>query len=553
MTVSAEKFVSLGRILERSHIWDFIEETARFYESRLVLTDEHGSWLRSTAARGPVARDGATTEGRIEVFGRAVGSVVTAPLRPEDEAAAVALAKHVARLLADLAEREYELNDLSQEILDSYEEVNLFYDMAAALSAVHDIEGICAVILAKACEIVKVNRASILLLDEEGRELFLAAAIGIPEPERETVRIRVGQGISGRVLETRAAQLVDDVRNLPRGLLTGYETYATRSFISVPLCVDAGGGRPGSVVAGPPGDHGPPRRDARAIGVINMTDKRDGENFTSGDLKLLAALSSQAAVMIQNMRLVDFEKEMRIARRIQRSLLPAARPEVEGIDVAGALLPAANLGGDYYDLLSLEGGRVLAAVVADVSGHSIASALHMAVVRALLRGALSEAKGPGEVLGLLNRRMYEDLTRAELFVSIFCGFVDGRQGTVRVANAGHPAAVLLRSGSRAPTPVDAEGILIGILPDATYEEREVDLAAGDSLLLYTDGVVDATDDSGRRFGTERLFRTFAAAVRRSAPDAAGSVLEAARLFSGGRGPRDDMTAVVLKRTAAAGR
>ncbi|MCU0727341.1 MAG: SpoIIE family protein phosphatase [Planctomycetes bacterium] len=553
MKTGSANLISLHRILERKRFWEFLAETAVFYESRLILVDEAGRRIRDTGRTDPVEGAGTAIERRVEVFGQEVGSVLTTPCKSEDRSAAVALADHVARLLSDFAEREYELDDLSREILDSYEEVNLFYDMASALSAVHDVEGVCSVILAKACEIVKVNRASILLPDDAGRELFLAAAIGIPEEEWDSVRIPIGRGISGRVLDTRVAQLVDDVRNLPRGLLTGYETYATRSFISVPLCVSTCGGRPVKVIPGWPetGCLGPD--EGRAIGVINMTDKRDGENFTSGDLKLLAALASQAAVLIQNMRLVDFEKEMRIARRIQRSLLPVARPRLRGFDVAGALVPAASLGGDYYDLLCLDGGRVLAAIVADVSGHSVASALHMAVVRALLRSSLASARRPGEVLGRLNRQMYEDLTRAELFVSLFCCFVDVGTGEIVVANAGHPAGVILRRGAPAAESADAEGILLGILPDTKYEERTLYLGKGDTLLLYTDGVVEAGDESGRRFGVDRLFRSLTMASRRSATQGVDAILGEARAFSGRRGLRDDMTVVILKRTGAPGR
>ena len=250
------------------------------------------------------------------------------------------------------------------------------------------------------------------------------------------------------------------------------------------------------------------------------------------------------------MRLVDFEKEMRIARRIQRSLLPERFPDIEGLEVAGALAPARILGGDLFDFIRRPADGVLCVVVADVSGHNIASAMMMAVTRSALRSAVDGAAGPSGILRTVNRMMYEDLTRAELFVSGVCLFLDPRDGSLRVSNAGHPAGLLLRAGSSWPVPVDADGLLVGIQPDCAYSETRETLRPGDVLLVYTDGIVEAADDGGRRFGARRLARSFARHAELRAGETAAAVLADARAFAGGFAPRDDMTVVVLKAVAS---
>ena len=534
--------IDIRRIVERAGLRRFLEETARFYESALVINDSEGRVLfRWNEPDEGLPDPAAGLE--VMVNDSTMGYVSAAAHRCRDAAAAMALAEHVADLLGEFALKEFELNDLSQEILDSYEEVNLFYDISGALGAVRDVEGVCSVILDKACEIIRVSRASILLLDEASGELRIAAARGIPEEERAGVRIAAGEGISGRVLESRIPQLVDDVRRLPSGLLRGYEQYATRSFISVPLCVDRT-----ESSAGARGSGGGGSDQHRAIGVINMTDRVDRANFSSGDLKLLSALASQAAVLIENNRLIGYEKELKIARNIQQSLLPGAPPVVPGIDLAGRCLPARNVGGDYYDFLLRDVSGHLAVTIADVSGHNVASAIMMAVVRTALRSELRGGAEPAAVLERLNDLLYEDLTRAELFLSLYCVVYDPATKRLRYAKAGHNPALLYRPTESACRLLDADGILTGVVPGAVYSDEVVTLKEGDTVLLYTDGLVEASSPRGEMFGMDRLAR----ALEDAHGLAAGALIEhlftEVRAFSGERSQLDDMTAVVLKVT-----
>jgi len=547
--------VGIQTLIEKANLVRFMEDTARFYGSRVVVLDPE---LNAVARLNdedeeldplqlPLRREGSTwmIEGpgvhAVEVYGHNVGFICARPIDEADVHAADALCRHGAAVLSELGIREYELNDLSQEILDSYEEVNLFYSISHAVGTVRDIGAICSVILEKVCEIIRVNRASMLLTDEKAGELYVAAAVGIPEDEQALIRIPVGEGISGQVMESRTARLVDDVGNLPRGMLSGYESYATCSFISVPLLVERGTGVNvgGDAVVAPGG---------KAIGVINMTDKDGGESFTSGDLKLLTALSYQAAVLIENTRLIELEKELRIARDIQQGLLPESPPVVAGLDLAGTCEPARNVGGDYYDFIWRDGDEHLAVVIADVSGHNVASALMMTVARSALRAELRASGDPGHVLEKANGFLYEDLTRAELFLSILCMVYEPRERTLRYASAGHNPALLFRPGEESCRVLDADGLLAGVLEGMTYPPEELELVEGDAVLLYTDGLVEAANADGEMFGISRLADVLRRTSHLPARGILDRVFKAIYRFAGDRAGADDMTMVVLKVT-----
>lgn len=562
MSPQANQVVELARILSQGNIEGFLEETARFYDSSLTILSESLSVIAGmnlvNGGIEPAALPMRQEDGvwlidsprihPVEVYGNTVGFVATEPAQSEDEKAAAALSRSAADLLSEMAVKEYELNDLSQEILDSYEEVNLFYDVSSALGTVRDVEGVCTVILRKACEIIKVRRASILLLDEKAGEMYIAAAMGLSAKEREGVRIPVGVGISGKVLESVTPQLVDDVGHLPTGLLKGYEEYATRSFISVPLCLERGG-EPVTVEAVTVGDRAClSPQNGRAIGVMNMTDKVSEEDFTSGDLKLLTALAGQAAVLIQNIRLIELEKELRIARTIQQSLLPVAPPEFPGVELAGACVPARNVGGDYFDFLVRERDGHLVAAIADVSVHNMASALMMAVVRSALRGELRRCDEPGTVLDRLNGFLYEDLTRAELFLSLFCCIYDPETRILRYASAGHNPTLLYRPSDRSIRLLDTDGLLTGVLEDIVFPDDRTRLEVGDVILLYTDGIVEAGESAGALFGLDRLSAVLEEAHELPADVLLERIFDEVFAYTGEVTQADDMTAVVLKIT-----
>jgi serine phosphatase RsbU (regulator of sigma subunit) len=194
------------------------------------------------------------------------------------------------------------------------------------------------------------------------------------------------------------------------------------------------------------------------------------------------------------------EQELRVARRIQQSLLPEAIPELEGWRIAAYYGPAREVGGDFYDFLELEDGR-LGLVVGDATGHGMPAALVMATTRGMLRAVVQSLESPGEVLARVNEALVADIPPST-FVSCFYGVLDPKDGHLSYANAGHNLPCRRHDGQAEE--LRARGMPLGLMPGMRYEEKETILASGDSTLFYSDGLVEAHDPQGEMFGFPRL-------------------------------------------------
>lgn len=240
----------------------------------------------------------------------------------------------------------------------------------------------------------------------------------------------------------------------------------------------------------------------------------------------------------------ELENEVAMAAGIQRGLLPTAPPVLAGAELAGRCLPAANIGGDYYDLLLDDAGRVML-VIADVAGHSIGSALLMAMARSVLRREIALGATPAEVLGATNAAMFADLVNAGLFITMFCARYDPADGRLEYANAGHNPPLLRRGG--VSVELDAEGAAVGFFERMDFEQRTETLDPGDALLLYTDGVVEAAGAGAEQFGEQRLAAVLLQATDAAAPGLVAAVVAAVDDHAGSAAQQDDITVVALRR------
>lgn len=242
----------------------------------------------------------------------------------------------------------------------------------------------------------------------------------------------------------------------------------------------------------------------------------------------------------------ELQSEVTMAAGIQMGLLPKEPPAVANTDIAGLCLPAAKVGGDYYDLILDEQGR-LVILVADVAGHSIGSALLMAMARSVLRREVAEGRSPAEVLGATNGAMFGDLVSAGLFITMFCARYDPADARLTFANAGHNPPVLARADG-ATLELDGDGAAIGFLDHVVFEELTEEIGPGDALLLYTDGVVEAMNpDETEPFGEERLAELVSAMAPAGAQATIDAVVGALNDFTEGSHQRDDITMVALRR------
>jgi sigma-B regulation protein RsbU (phosphoserine phosphatase) len=239
--------------------------------------------------------------------------------------------------------------------------------------------------------------------------------------------------------------------------------------------------------------------------------------------------------------------ELEIARHIQLSLLPSAPLKLPRVELAGVCLPAAHVGGDYFDFF--ENSGVVDIVIADVSGHSVGAALIMTEVRSTLRAETRKADasvGPAQVLRDLNDLLHQDLTRAELFITMFYFRFLPQERILKFANAGHNLALLLRAGAEECAALDADGLVLGVKRGVNYEERSVTLDPGDKLLFYTDGVVEAESPSGEFFGLQRLCDVFQLHRDLSPELLIRRLREEISAFCGNTSPQDDIAIVIME-------
>ena len=238
------------------------------------------------------------------------------------------------------------------------------------------------------------------------------------------------------------------------------------------------------------------------------------------------------------------EQELRVARLIQHTLLPKSAPELEGHHIAVYYQPAREVGGDFYDFLDLEDGR-LGLIVGDVSGKGVPAAIVMAITRTMLRAAYRlGSPAPGEILEQVNNILYKDIP-PNMFVTCLAALLDSRSGRLHYANAGHDLPYL-RHAEGGSEELRATGMPLGLMPNMSYEQKEITLEPGESVLLYSDGLVEAHDSQREMFGFPRM-QGFVGAH----PDAAtliDSLLAELERFTGEEWEQeDDITLLTLKR------
>jgi steroid delta-isomerase-like uncharacterized protein len=242
------------------------------------------------------------------------------------------------------------------------------------------------------------------------------------------------------------------------------------------------------------------------------------------------------------------EQELRVARQIQQALLPEATPELYGWQLAAYYKPAREVGGDFYDYLELEDGH-LGLVVGDATGKGMPAALVMATTRAMIRAVAQSLDSPGEVLARVNNALYPDIP-SEMFVTCFYAILDPESGRLHYANAGHDLPYLLHH-SEGTHELRATGMPLGLMPEMSYEEKVAVLREGDSVLFYSDGLVEAHDPHYEMFGFPRLGALIAEHGEESS--LVDSLLEELYSFVGeGWEQEDDITLLTLKRFRSLG-
>lgn len=381
------------------------------------------------------------------------------------------------------------------------------------------LEELFTLILDLAVDSVKAERGVLLVL--EGDELVPRAARG--------ENFRISSGVRDRVLNQKDSILVNDVPS--------HESFkAMHSLVhqQVRMLMAA-----------------PLQTKDNVIGLIYVDSPSLVQEFTADDLSLLTVLANVAAIRIEHARLIEVEQAKRIlakdleqAALIQQGLLPTCAPKLPGIELAGHNAACRTVGGDYYDFLAYADGRV-AIVLGDVSGKAMPAALLMTSLQARVRVLAEEPPDVAEMMTRLNRATAANLP-SNRFISFFFSVLDPRTGELVYANAGHFPPLIARSDGSIER-LEGGGLLLGILPSVNYEAYRAFLHPGEVLLLYSDGVTEATNPAGEEFEEERLEQTLLKNREKSPQDIVAAINEAVEAFAAGAPVADDLTLVVVKR------
>ena len=249
---------------------------------------------------------------------------------------------------------------------------------------------------------------------------------------------------------------------------------------------------------------------------------------------------------VQRQRL---EQELRIGRQIQRSLLPRQLPERPGWEFAAFYQAARQIGGDLYDFIPAhDDPDKLHLVIADVTGKGVPAALFMAFSRTVMRAESRSSRSPASVLQQTNHAIVHDMG-SRLFLSAFFGTLDTRTGQLRYAIGGHDWPLWFQAKSGQVNRLDTTGLLLGVLPDILLPEGEMELAENDVLVLYTDGVTEASNKNKEMFGEERLAAAIKAIAHCSAQEIVDRIAAAVAHITGDTPPNDDLTLMVIKRVS----
>lgn len=455
------------------------------------------------------------------------------------------LAREVLAFLTATLDRilafDREVRFFTRELVERYEEINLLYFISETLGSILTLEDAARVILQEVADVMAAHRAALWVFDPADERLHLVAAVG-QEGLKGPISVDDRRAVTARVFRERTPLIVDRVRRVRRepagperrgggrwGKMRDEEVY---SFLSVPI------------------RYTPPNAEERIVGVVNLIGRRGGGRFTVADQKLLSAIASQIGAAVENNRLVRetlrrerISREMELAHDLQMKLLPSV-DRVAGAEVAARCEPAELVGGDFYHLFRLAGGR-LGVMIGDVSTHGFPAALIMALAMSAAAIYAHDGSAPAEVLCQMHAALADELENTEMYLTLFYGVLDPGKGELIYANAGHPHAFRVRRSGRAER-LRTTDPPFAIAGAPEYHERRVPWAPGaDVLLLFTDGLSDALAQRRRSHGERRVLEE----VRRLRDRPLKELVD--HLFRLARAARtpvrgDDRTAIVIR-------
>ncbi|MEO6527881.1 MAG: GAF domain-containing SpoIIE family protein phosphatase [Gemmatimonadaceae bacterium] len=477
-----------------------------------------------------IVRDEATERGRLVVVpiaGPRPAWLVLGPC-PIERREIDSYLKFLRPVVAQYLQNTLEVEHAANELAERYEEINLLYSISEILGRTVSLEEGAGTILREVSETVGARRASILVHDPATGSLAVVARQGGEGIATPPIALDDACSVSAHVFRTLHSIIAEEDEMLCKA----EEGFRKGAMLTVPILWTTQDG-------------------SEPLGVVNLSDRRSGQAFTAGDQKLVTAIASQIGAAIQNARLVRksldqqrLQQEMELAHDLQMKLLPDPAHVAPEATVSARVVPAEDVGGDFYNLYRLSGSRI-GVMIGDVSGHGYQAALIMALTMSASAIHAQGTDDPAEMLRRLYFSVKEELTTTEMFVSALYAVVDRENGVLRYGNTGHPHAfVVTRAGEVERLP--AGGPPLGMADEApTSEARPWDVG-GDLLILFTDGITDARNKEGVRLGEEPVLDCVMRYRDEPPAQIATRVFALLDHYTGDTPRRDDLTFVIFK-------
>src|SRR6266404_161405 len=346
--------------------------------------------------------------------------------------------------------------------------------------------------------------------------------------------ITPGEGLIGRVWQTGQSVCLNEFSEAPELAKLRGSAFGSASVMAASL-----------------------RYGQQDLGVLTLANGHTGAPFSQSDFVVFKSIAEQSAFALYNAIIYSMANEkkrldhdLEIARDIQRILLPAEAPAIDGFQISGINVPARLVSGDYFDYIRVDDER-LGVAIADVSGKGVPASLIMAICRSVLRAEAARNPSPADVLRKVNRQLYPDI-KENMFISMAYLILGHQQDGVMLSRAGHDAPLLYKSSAQTVTPVKSPGMVVGIDSGNVFDRLTADFAIrlerDDCLVLYTDGVTEALNTEGDEFGLERTIQAVRASASNGAPAIVKKLIGDVRNFTGSHPQNDDITLIAIRKT-----
>jgi sigma-B regulation protein RsbU (phosphoserine phosphatase) len=430
---------------------------------------------------------------------------------------------HVLTLTASRIAQAIENARLYTRVSRQAQTLSVLNEIAVELTSILELDPLLERVGQLLRRLIDYQMFTIMLLDDTGEFLVTRYAWRFGYTHAPRRRISVSSGLVGAAVREWRPINVRDVHKDPRYLEMNPET---RSELIIPLFYKG-----------------------RVIGVFDLEHTRTGY-FNEDHERVLTTLAAQVAIAIENARLyqavrrqeAQLERDIAMAREVQLRLLPPTAPVHKHADLAVRFLPARTIGGDLYDFIQYEDGR-MAIVLGDVSGKAAPAALFAALVSGIMRSAAAQQPDPAQMLVTLNDALQERKLESQYVTLLFALWNDENR-TLQVANSGAVQPVLCNQGQSST--IRAEGFPLGMFPDVSYDELHLATQPGDAIVFISDGITDAENDHGEMYGDERLASLLCAQRDSPAVDIADAILADVTRFQGTHDRFDDETIIVLR-------